>query len=63
MSEETLVVIFRLDDGVITSAVEMRGILGKDSTTLIARRDIEDAVARVANAPVGGREELSKEKP
>ena len=61
---ETVNVSFRIEGGVITSVTyTWESGLTASWSPLIGRRDIEDAVARVANTPVGGREELSKEKP
>lgn len=56
---ETVVISFRIVDGVITEVDEHRPTVAR-VTGLTDPRDIEDAVARVANTPVASK--ISEEK-
>ena len=54
------VIRFHIADGVIVAVTET--IDGTHGPVLAKRRDIEEAVARVVNTPVGGKENSNEEK-
>ena len=54
------VIRFHIADGVIVAVTET--IDGTHGPVLANPRDIEDAVARVASTPVGGKENGNEEK-